>query len=71
MALPGGNAAAAASPSEAGHAAHKRAQVIARLEKKYNRRLEECNRGQTAACAEANRISGEIMLLRQADAPPS
>lgn len=60
-----GSAAAAATSSEADRAAHKRAQMIAKLEKKYGQRLEACNRGQTAACAEANRISGEIALLRK------
>lgn len=64
MALAGG-AVAAATSSEADRAAHKREQMIAKLEKKYGQRLEACNRGQTAACAEANRISGEIALLRK------
>lgn len=64
MALAGG-AAAAATSSEADRAAHKREQMIATLEKKYGQRLEACNRGQTVACAEANRISGEIALLRK------
>lgn len=57
--------AAAASQSEAERATHKREALIAKLEKKYSRQLEDCNRGQTAACAEANRISGEITLLRK------
>jgi hypothetical protein len=60
-----GGAAAAATSSEADRAAQKREQMIAKLEKKYGQRLEACNRGQTAACAEANRISGEIALLRK------
>ena len=64
MALAGG-AAAAATSSEADRAAHKREQMIAKLEKKYGQRLEACNRGQTVACAEANRIGGEIALLRK------
>lgn len=64
IALAGG-AARAASPSEADRAAHKREQMIAKLERKYGQRLEACSRGQTAACAEANRISGEIALLRK------
>jgi uncharacterized membrane protein len=62
--LPSG-IAAAAGQSEADRAAHKREAVIAKLERKYGRQLEACNRGQTAACAEANRISGEITLLRK------
>lgn len=57
--------AEASSLSEADRAAHKREAQIAKLEKKYSRQLEACNRGQTAACAEANRISGEITLLRK------
>lgn len=60
-----GGGARAASSSEADRAAHEREQMIAKLEKKYGQRLEACNRGQTAACAEANRISGEIALLRK------
>lgn len=46
------------------HATRKRDDKIGKLEKKYGRRLEACNRGETAACAEANQISGEIALLR-------
>lgn len=57
--------AAAAGQSDADRAAHKREALIARLERKYSRQLEACSRGQTAACAEANRISGEIALLRK------
>lgn len=64
IALAGG-AATAATSSEADRAAHKREQMITKLQKKYGQRLEACNRGQTAACAEANRISGEIALLRK------
>ncbi|WP_421851339.1 hypothetical protein [Novosphingobium sp.] len=45
-------------------AIRKRDEKIRKLEKKYSRRLEACNRGETAACAEANQISGEITLLR-------
>lgn len=60
-----GGTAGAASQSEADRAADKRAQMIAKLEKKYGQRLEACNRGQTSACAEANQISGEIALLRK------
>jgi uncharacterized membrane protein len=64
IALAGG-AATAATSSEADRAEQKREQMIAKLEKKYGQRLEACSRGQTAACAEANRISGEIALLRK------
>lgn len=63
IALSGG-IAVAASQSEAERAMHKRDAMIAKLEKKYGHQLEACNRGQTAACAEANRISGQIELLR-------
>lgn len=47
-----------------GRAMRKRDEKIARLEKRYNRRLAACNRGETAACAEANQLSGEITQLR-------
>lgn len=46
--------------------AQKRAHEIEKLEKKYTRRLADCTRGQTAACAEANQISGMIEKLRAA-----
>lgn len=59
---------ATTSQSEAdenrGRAMRKRHDKIRKLEKKYNRALEACNRGQTAACSEANQISGEIERLR-------
>lgn len=59
---------ATTSQSEAdenrGRAMRKRDEKIEKLQKKYNRRLEACNRGETAACAEANQISGEIEQLR-------
>lgn len=59
---------ATTSQSEAdenrGRAMRKRDEKIARLEKKYDRRLKACNRGQTAACAEANQLSGAIAALR-------
>ena len=42
----------------------KRDEKIHKLEKKYNRRLEACNRGETAACAEAKDLSSEIEQLR-------
>jgi uncharacterized protein (DUF2147 family) len=47
-----------------GRAMRKRDQKIKKLEKQYNRRLEACNRGETAACSDANQISGEIEQLR-------
>ncbi|WP_421836464.1 hypothetical protein [Novosphingobium sp.] len=50
--------------SDGSRTIHKRAAALAKLEKRYNRRLEACNRGETAACAEANQISGLIMALR-------
>jgi hypothetical protein len=37
---------------------------IAKLQKRYNRRIEACNHGETAACSEASQISGEIEALR-------
>lgn len=64
MVLSGGTAAAASQP-ETDRGAQRREALIAKLERKYSRQLEACNRGQTAACAEANRISGEIVLLRK------
>ncbi|MBX9661734.1 hypothetical protein [Novosphingobium sp.] len=64
MVLSSGIAEASSQP-EADRAAYKREALIAKLERKYSRQLEACNRGQTAACAEANRISGEITLLRK------
>nr|WP_240481519.1 hypothetical protein [Novosphingobium fuchskuhlense] len=47
-----------------GRAMRKRDEKIHKLEKKYNRRLEACNRGETAACAEAKDLSSEIEQLR-------
>ncbi|MBX9883972.1 MAG: hypothetical protein K2X68_03260 [Novosphingobium sp.] len=59
---------ATTSQSEAdenrGRAMRKRDAKIRTLEKRYGRRLEACNRGETAACAEANRLSSEIAELR-------
>jgi hypothetical protein len=37
---------------------------IRKLQKKYNRQIDACNRGETAACSEASEISGEIDALR-------
>ncbi len=63
-----GSVPAVANPAEmrenSDRALRKRDETIRKLEKKYGRRLEACNRGETAACADANQISGEIMLLR-------
>lgn len=60
---------ATTSQSEAdenrGRAMRKRDEKIKRLEKRYNRSLAACNRGQTAACADANQLSGEIAQLRK------
>lgn len=59
---------ATTSQSEAdenrGRAMRKRDEKIAKLQKRYNRRIEACNRGETAACSEASQISGEIEALR-------
>lgn len=59
---------ATTSQSEAdenrGRAMRKRDDKIRKLQKKYNRSLEACNRGETAACAEASKLSGEIEALR-------
>ena len=59
---------ATTSQSEAdenrGRAMRKRDGKIKKLEKKYNRALQACNRGETAACSEANQLSSEIGRLR-------
>ena len=59
---------ATTSQSEAdenrGRAMRKRDEKIAKLQKRYSRRIEACNRGETAACSEASQISGEIEALR-------
>ncbi len=59
---------ATTSQSEAdenrGRAMRKRDDKIKKLQKKYNRSLEACNRGETAACSEASQLSGEIEALR-------
>jgi len=59
---------ATTSQSEAdekrGRAMRLRDERIAKLQKRYNRRIEACNRGETAACSEASEISGEIEALR-------
>ena len=59
---------ATTSQSEAdenrGRAMRKNDEKIRKLQKKYNRMLDACNRGETAACSEANQISGEIEQLR-------
>ncbi|MEI6640682.1 MAG: hypothetical protein WCL10_01505 [Novosphingobium sp.] len=59
---------ATTSQSEAdenrGRAMRKRDERIAKLQRRYNRRIEACNRGETAACSEASEISGEVSALR-------
>jgi len=59
---------ATTSQSEAdenrGRAMRKRDERIRKLQKRYNRRIEACNRGETAACSEASEINGEIEALR-------
>ncbi len=59
---------ATTSQSEAdenrGRAMRKRDEKIRKQEKKYDRALKACNRGETAACSEANQISGELERLR-------
>ena len=65
LALPGGVVRAeTAHDVKPGREAQKRAHEIEKLEKKYSRRLADCTRGQTAACADANQISGLIETLR-------
>lgn len=59
---------ATTSQSEAdenrGRAMRKRDEKIRKLQKKYNHRMDACNRGETAACADASQISGEIEALK-------
>ena len=59
---------ATTSQSEAdenrGRAMRKRDDKIRKLQKKYNRQIEACNRGQSAACSEASNLNGEIEALR-------
>lgn len=61
---------ATTSQSEAdenrGRAMRKRNDKIRKLQKTYNRRVDACNRGETAACSEASQISGEIEARRAA-----
>ena len=59
---------ATTSQSEAdenrGRAMRKNDDKVRKLQKKYNHRMDACNRGETAACSEASQISGEIEALR-------
>ncbi len=59
---------ATTSQSEAdenrGRAMRKNDDKVRKLQKKYNRRMDACNRGETAACSEASQLSGEIESLR-------
>ena len=59
---------ATTSQSEAdenrGRAMRKRDDQIRKLQRRYNRRIEACNQGESAACAEASQINGEIEELR-------
>lgn len=59
---------ATTSQSEAdenrGRAMRKRDDRIRKLQRQYNRRIEACNRGESAACAEASQLNGEIEDLR-------
>jgi len=47
-----------------GRAIRKRDDKIRNLQRQYNRRIEACNRGESAACAQASRLNGEIEDLR-------
>ena len=59
---------ATTSQSEAdenrGRRMRKHDDKIRKLQKRYNRQMDACNRGETAACAQASEISGEIEALR-------
>jgi hypothetical protein len=59
---------ATTSQSEAdenrGRRLRKNDKKIRKLQKEYNRQMDACNRGETAACSEASQISGEIESLR-------
>ena len=47
-----------------GRAMRKRDEKIKKLQRRYNHRIEACNRGESAACADAAEINGEIESLR-------
>ncbi len=59
---------ATTSQSEAdenrGRAMRKRDDKIKKLQRRYNHQTEACSRGESAACAQAARINGEIEELR-------
>jgi hypothetical protein len=59
---------ATTSQSEAdrnrGRAMRKRDAKVAKLQRQYNREMADCTDGQSAACAEARRINGDIENLR-------
>ena len=59
---------ATTSQSEAdenrGRRMRKNDERVRKLQKRYNRQMDACNRGETAACSEASQISGEIAALR-------
>ncbi|MFM9935690.1 MAG: hypothetical protein ACKVOL_05770 [Novosphingobium sp.] len=59
---------ATTSQSEAdenrGRAMRKRDGKVKKLQREYNHRMDACNRGESAACADASRINGEIEDLR-------
>lgn len=60
---------ATTSQSEAdenrGRAMRKHDEKVARLQRQYNQRMAACTNGQSAACADASRINGEIEDLRE------
>jgi len=47
-----------------GRAMRKRDGKIKKLQHQYNHRMDACSRGESAACADAARIAGEIEDLR-------
>lgn len=47
-----------------GRAMRKNEQRLSKLEQQYNRQLESCRRGQSAACADAQRTDSEIAQVR-------
>ena len=59
---------ATTSQSEAdenrGRKMRKRDGKIKQLQRRYNHRMDACSRGESAACADAARINGEIEDLR-------
>ena len=59
---------ATTSQSEAdenrGRDMRKRDGKVKKLQRQYNRKMDSCSRGESAACADAARINGEIEDLR-------